>query len=805
MLSQPLSLAHTLRLLIRLKARKLLNRFQATLIQRKGKKGSSEERTGTGRKADASPLRGAVFGLLVFGYAFSIGWFTVTTLPASIEQHNETKLMVWGKNEPVSPPPIPRFSLSARKETLHSQSFENLISFLVLLWCTASIAFTIGYQNKDIARLDADVEWLLTLPVSVQTIFLSKVLEATLLSLGWMTVFPLYTCALWKWGFRWSALPLALGLTVVCNLVCAVVQVSLELGIRRLLSITWLNTLQAVATLFGTLLNVCVIYFPIWLGTHDWLYQLAQTLGGMGGYLPTSLGIQLWRGETGGKVWMQVSGQVVGLAVMVALGWGMVGWASRRGLEAVQGTFRGSRERGVPQASSRRWLQGILFKDVLLLRRDKTLMAQLFIPFFTMIPMMVIRGSSRSLVDNPKNWSMFAYSFGVMPMFMMTTGALVHEGKALWLLTTFPQPLQRMLLNKVKIWSCIGLTIFFLIWLTGGLVRGHFGSEAYLSGLWGAACLPLGGVLGVAFAILGTDPFAVEKNRRLRGDLVGQAMILIMAMGAGLFIPSWWVKTVYLGIFGFVVFAFWQKAAANVDYLLDPTAAPPPAINLADSMTAVLLFLLGQSLFSALLVTAKGTLVLVISCVGYLLAALITGILGVASIREERIPFKMAFPLWNPAEEALRPALVVTLTGVVWAILTALGWLWYFKTHNLLASMVDLQTSRSTEFASLNPVAAGLVVTIGFLVRPVFEELLYRGLVFQGFCRQWRPSVAAVVTATLSAVLLPPLLGVPVFLLGLVSAWAFNRSGVLLPAIAVNFAFNATVLLLGFGLGIFRL
>ena len=48
-----------------------------------------------------------------------------------------------------------------------------------------------------------------------------------------------------------------------------------------------------------------------------------------------------------------------------------------------------------------------------------------------------------------------------------------------------------------------------------------------------------------------------------------------------------------------VAMALWQKARDRFDYLLDPSASPPPRVSLADGLIAALLFFVLQGLVCA--------------------------------------------------------------------------------------------------------------------------------------------------------------------------------------------------------------
>ena len=81
-------------------------------------------------------------------------------------------------------------------------------------------------------------------------------------------------------------------------------------------------------------------------------------------------------------------------------------------------------------------------------------------------------------------------------------------------------------------------------------------------------------------------------------------------------------------------------------------------------------------------------------------------------------------------------------------------------------------------------------------VAPPVEELIFRGLVFQGLRRIAGPMLAIVGSAALFALLHPPIAVIPVFGLGIAAAISFEWSGVLWAPIITHAVYNSCVLLL---------
>ena len=84
------------------------------------------------------------------------------------------------------------------------------------------------------------------------------------------------------------------------------------------------------------------------------------------------------------------------------------------------------------------------------------------------------------------------------------------------------------------------------------------------------------------------------------------------------------------------------------------------------------------------------------------------------------------------------------------------------------------------------PLAVGLTIFDKVLLTPVFEEIVFRGLLFATLRRRFGAGTAAVLSAAVFAVAHGyGVLGfAAVFWSGLLWAWAYERTGSLLPSIA---------------------
>jgi ABC-2 type transport system permease protein len=85
-------------------------------------------------------------------------------------------------------------------------------------------------------------------------------------------------------------------------------------------------------------------------------------------------------------------------------------------------------------------------------------------------------------------------------------------------------------------------------------------------------------------------------------------------------------------------------------------------------------------------------------------------------------------------------------------------------------------------------------VALTLLAAPVFEEFIFRGILYRGLRRSLRGPVAVLASALVFALVHPVVAALPVFVMALVAAAAYERTGWLATPIAVHMTYNAIVL-----------
>jgi hypothetical protein len=76
---------------------------------------------------------------------------------------------------------------------------------------------------------------------------------------------------------------------------------------------------------------------------------------------------------------------------------------------------------------------------------------------------------------------------------------------------------------------------------------------------------------------------------------------------------------------------------------------------------------------------------------------------------------------------------------------------------------------------------------------PVFEEFIFRGLIFGGLRRTLGLAVSVLASAAIFALVHPPIAVIPVFGLGVVAALVYDRTRLLIGPMAAHAVYNAAV------------
>lgn len=772
-------------LLTRLRLRRLVNLMGVVRRLSFGRRKSAPVREGTARKGSTGVLLALVLGLLMlltFGNIArqslnnlqqELGAQTVQASPAERGASQAGEKFYW------------------RAPTDHAFSPPLLLGAAGLMTLLLLTAVCNDLGARELARPEWDLEWLLTLPVGLTALLWARLVERSVTSLfAWLAVLPLCTVVAWKSGVPWWAAP-ALGLVgcLPLGLLAALLRSLVDIGLRLHLAPPRLRNLQALTSVVGLL----GMYLALSIGSASggaYGIQVVSALPAWGAWTPPGLVVRALNAQQAAPglglmllAWVQV-------LALSALGVAWMRHQLRHGLLATGARESGGRQASVtaPSAASAGGLpfirSAIQRRELRLLARDRNFLVQtLLLPVVIIGSQVLLNGGAQAmsslLTASPAVVASTAFGLASYMLMLSAFQTLNTEGAALWLLYTFPRSIAHMLREKAQLWAVLAL-IYPLCVLVPAVLQVPDGAGWALLGhaLLALVGVPLFAVIAVALAVFASNPLAEERAARVRPGYVYLFMLLSGFYVYGLWAAQWWQSIVIAGLTGLLALALWQKAADHLPYLLDPVTAPPAQPSVADGLMAAMCFFICQVALVALwlaLRPGQAGAALLVAFVGA--GALTYGLVRLAYWRTGTRPLPV---WWGPIG---RRAMSLRL-GVGLGLLAAavgLGYLQVLRAWGLEPT------------ASEAPVLRLWLLLLCVLAAPVFEEFIFRGLIFGGLRRSMSLWPAAATSAAVFAVVHPPVSIIPVFFLGLCTAWAYERGRCLLAPLVVHAVYNAVV------------
>jgi ABC-2 type transport system permease protein len=769
--------ARTIRLLAGLALRRWVNRIGARFRRRADPK-PGEPRSGTARKE-----RGGGAWLLLAGGMFllsgiNISFQFVLRLASGLHiggvvRHGDGSLAV---------------SVPWNDDLVRAAGIVLAALAFCHLW------LSLGTGNQDLGRVEWSLEWLFTLPAAAGRLFAAKIFEYAVVNpFAWFMIFPFLLTAYWTHGDGAWAVPKALGATLALGFILGSIRLTIETWLRMRLSIDRLKNVQAGCTLLGTVLWLGVLWLAMAQSVPAFFLDLAPRVPPAALWNPFSIAILLndpvlspW----GPAAMLAASAVLATVAATAACRFFV-----RDGLLTSSGTFQGARHAAPAGPERRALFHGVLSKDLRLLFRDRTFLVNtLVVPvlvfaFQTVVYPDLLRG----VTGDFRHAATLAYGLGAYILMSSAFHVLTVEGNSLWLLYTFPRELHRILIEKTMVWAAMAL-------LYTGIALGVTASLS--SGLgWNALWLGATAVVGVVIAAftaaalgtLASDPLQQDVQRKVRAQIVYLYLFLSGMYGATIYGPSAWARLVYMILSTLLVLALWQKVRDRLPYLLDPTEMPPPQIALSDGLIAVLAFVVLQGFIARAGLAEDGSITPGLIVISYAGAGGLVVLFSLYMFWRLKVPKILeSIGVRAPASPVGRALVLGPMAGLAAAVV-GVAYLIVIHQFDALKPLMEEQ-SRVTE--RLRQGGMRWLVLLAVVAAPLFEEYLFRGLVFKGMRRTMKPLVAVLASAAVFAIVHPPLSFVPVFGLGVAAALAFERSGRLLAPILAHVVYNGAMVFL---------
>jgi len=656
----------------------------------------------------------------------------------------------------------------------------SLTMQLSLLWLI-SVLLPLG--SGELSKPDWDLEWLVTLPTSASTLLWARVLERSIANpVGLIALLPTTTILAWYGGYGWLAPLPALVLSLVLLLAAAMLRTLVDTGLRLKLAPSSLGNLQAFISIGGVLPMYLAMSFG--MGRQGFAFGWAMAMPAWSVWTPPGLVIQLLNAPS-----LAVAAALLAqVAILLAIGMLILRHQLRDGVagNGQRDSVRTASKASTAAPATSRWRFGSVIqrRELSLLKRDRNFFVQtLLLPLVILGSQVIFAGRLHDvgkLLDSPALLVSTGFFLGTYTLMMSAFQTLNKEGGSLWMLYTFPTSVEQALKEKAQLWAVLSMLYPLILFGAALLFMPQWRWDMAGLMLLALAGIPLYSVIAVALGVFASDPLATEVAAKMRPTYLYLYMLLtglyIGALSAGSVVQ----RLVFLVLTVALALALWQKARDQIPYLLDPAASPPARVSASDGLMAAMLFFVLQVLI-LLLLKGKGSATLLHIALAFGAAGGLTYTLvrllywrskttGVPSVLGGKQPLR-----WGSLGAGLAAMCGVAYLSALQAsgqlpaapLLHAAGWNWDWLW-----------------LASLTVLAA-----------PLCEEFIFRGLIQGGLRRSLPAWQAITISAAIFAIVHPPASMLPVFVLGLCTGYAYQRSGSLLAPMLTHAGYNAAILL----------
>ncbi|HET7812596.1 MAG TPA: type II CAAX endopeptidase family protein [Steroidobacteraceae bacterium] len=660
------------------------------------------------------------------------------------------------------------------------------LAFLLLVMWLASLLLTIA--SGELAKADWDLEWLVTLPIRADTLLWARILERSVVNpSGFMAVLPACTVVAWYSGHHWLAPVMGLLATWPLLLLAAVVRTLLDTGLRLRMSAAQLRNLSAVISV----LAIVSMYLAMSLGIpgkSTFMLGVAATMPAWLTWTPMGIAVLALNERDGLHalvLWALLAAQSLALA-WLGIQWlhhllrhGVVAGGGRDAVRSARPIAPIGSAAASPAAAtgygSR--LGAVQRRELTLLSRDRNFMVQCLVVPLLIVSGQLLLGSSgvaTTMWREPNVLASVAFGLAAYSLSMSAFQTLNAEGHALWLLYTFPRPIEAVLMDKARLWGVVTLAYPLALFCAGLFLMPHVGWKFATAAVTAFLGIPIYSFIAVALGVFGSNPLEQHQNQKVKPEYV----YLYMGL-AGLYIyavvtPNWFQRIVFMVLSLLLAFALWQKARDRLPYLLDADVAPPARVSLSDGLIAAMVFFVVQGIVVAIGGASGATILVAFAIAGAFTYSMMRYVY--ARTKTQGVP--------RIVGKGSRP-----LVGVALGSMAAVLGVAYLFVMQGTPLMEEAQRANNA-YAQL-----GLwVLPLALIAAPVFEEFIFRGLIFNGMQRSFGLWPATLASAALFACLHPPIAMLPVFGLGIATALSYARTGSLLAPMLAHATYNSCVI-----------
>jgi membrane protease YdiL (CAAX protease family) len=786
----------------------LINRLQVLRFLRQlggGLRLFSKKDPGTKRTATKSKNRTGwlLNGLIALSMVYVFGNISYRSVSNIIEATGAEPIAAPAKSRaapgatPAVSKPVPQRAPAQKRAVLPpAPGFalpEKVLSTLTLDACLFFIAaMLMAIANGELVKPDWDLEWQVTLPVSLSTLLFSRILARSLTNqTGLFILVPFISVIAWESGFGAFAPVIGLGAALPLLVIAATIQTICDTGLRLTAGPAQLRNMQAAISI----LAVIVFFLAISVGTvttGGYIVSWGPLLPFWASSLPPGLAVQMAASAGASEairplVLLFAQAALFILSGMALLSWqlgsGVVASGARESGRAGKASKTGAAGPGL--AGLRAVLAPIQLREVRLLGRDRTFLVQTLVMPAVIIGAQIVLNTNginsfASIASHPEYAASIAFGISAYALMFSAFQTINTEGGALWLLYSVPQPLESILRQKAAFWGAACLIYPALILGSAAFIGG--GASLTLAGLAAIVLfgIPIFAVIGTAFGVFASDPLAPTVQRKVKISYLYLYMLLASFYAYSIYANGIWQRLALLVLTALLAGALWQKARDQLPYLLDPAASPPASVSLSDGLIAALMFFVLQSLVLVSRLYRGETLTGFDLLLAFSIAGAVTyGTMRLAFWRLHSAGVPRVFG------GGMGSALALGITGGIGAAGLAFLYLVAARHTPLLE-----HANQIVLFGSHDKV---LLAALAILAAPLFEEFIFRGLIFGGLRRSLSFAPSMLASAAVFALVHPPASVIPVFGLGLVTAIVYERTKLLAAPMAAHAVYNALI------------
>ena len=728
--------------------------------------------------ADQQPRAAAVKDILTHAYASPAPWLSTAEQQLAQQRFDQQGLAAFA---PLAPDSRWSGTLAYLSPEGRATALRIIGAYLALL-NLAIFCMAFGLMSKNLSTADPSLVWLWQFPVSRRVLFFSKLVEYLFDNVTAPVTAIFYATVLMLSGASFGA---GVGLGLLLGLAAAVTgaaaRLALEIFMTQRLNRRMRGAIVAASTTVGSMVMLLAMIGGNSQTVVESFTKVAAALPAWFSWNPFAAGMGSDAMLAGSAGWWLVAPAIAAALAISAIMFAV--WLTRSGLASAQDSARRGEHPAAGMLSRPSRFSAVVGKELLQMRRQPEMLGQVLATPLMIGALLYVAGYQKliDLATNGGTSISAAILAGVAYMLAVAAGqTLGVELKTLWLLQCQPKPLADVVRGKARVWGAIavGMSLPFV-----GAAIAMRPSEAaailvrlpfLIAALWLLAELVFG-LTALSASVTG------ERTVRFRRSTMLIPGLVVSNAALAIYSQSWWLQLSVLATFVILNAAVRERMIAELPWLSEPVETPPKQFSPMHGILAVIGFQTLMGAINAILMQASGLSQTASTTLAYCASAIIVG---------------AACAIWLRRNRAVLPALDrgPTALPILWGLsLSCVAGL--ATTLLLLRHAADslLPAEIATGAIRQGAYDKWWLLALFVVAAPVFEEWIFRGLLYRSLRRTWGSGWSIALTALLFATIHPVAGCVALLTLGTMTARAAEKTGRLWPSIAIHAGYNFMV------------